>query len=161
MKTLLMGCGCFTLLVILGVAGFAWMGVRAVNDMPADAKREVLFPANRSLIEKIDGVITASDDVESLEAKLKAAVDDPKVLFLHIEDSATLWRRDVIKTVSWDGKTTATWNGAGWGTLTGKFDKREIRIIDSRERTRSGHEIHYTIYLDHPSSATHDGKVEK
>ena len=149
MKTLFMGCGCLTLIILLVGGGVAYFGWQTIGTMPPDAKREVLFPANRGLIERIDAIIAGTENLDDLPKALSEGIDDRKVLYLRLEDLATGWKQDAIKRQVWDGQSITTWNGAGWGTLTGKFDRRDIRVIETRERTKKGHEIQYTLYLDH------------
>ena len=149
MKTLFMGCGCLTLIIILVGGGIGYWGWQTISTMPPDAKREVLFPANRALIERIDAIIASTDNLDDLPKALAEGIDDRKVIYLHLENLASGWKQDAIKRQVWDGQSITIWNGAGWGTLTGKFDHHEIRIIETRERTKKGHEIQYTLYLDH------------
>ena len=155
MKTLFMGCGCLTLIILLVGGGIAYFGWKTVNSMPPDATREVLFPANRGLIERIDAIIASTENLDDLPLALSEGVDDRSVIYLHLQDLATGWKQDAIKRQVWDGQSTTIWNGAGWGTLTGKFDRRDIRIIETRQRTKNGREIRYTLYLEYAP------KVEK
>jgi hypothetical protein len=155
MKTLFMGCGCLTLIILLVGGGAAWFGWKTVQTMPPDAKREVLFPANRALIERIDAIISSTDNLDDLPKRLAESIDDQAVIYLRLEDLATGWKQDAFKRRVWDSQSITTWNGAGWGTLTGKFEKRDIRVIETRERTKKGYEIQYTLYLDHSA------KIEK
>jgi hypothetical protein len=158
-KTVFLGCGCLTLLLVLGVAGAGWLGWKTFQTMPADAKREVLFKANRSLIERIDAVIVATDKLDDLSRNLAAAITDQRVLYLAVHERESGWKQDAIKRLTWDSHSTSTFNGAGWGTLSGKFESHPIRIIESHAALRDGRDITYTIYLDHPQQV--EKQVEK
>ena len=149
MKALLMGCGALVLLAVLAVGGCSLLVWRSFKTMPEDAKRESLFPANRTLIERIDGIIAEAEDVHVLAQRLREAISDERVLYLRLSDESSQWQEDAIKRVSWESASSSTWNGAGWGTLKTKFDSREIRIIDSRQRTRNGVDVRYLLYLAH------------
>jgi hypothetical protein len=150
MRTFLMGCGCLTLLLVLGVAGVGWLGWRTLQGMPADAQREVLFKANRSLIERVDAVIAATDHLDDLTRNLSAGITDQRVLYLAVTERESGWKQDAIKRLTWDSHSVSTINGAGWGTLSGKFESHPIRVIESHAALRDGRDITYTIYLDHP-----------
>ena len=54
---------------------------------------------------------------------------------------------ETIKRETWTGNSTMVVNGAGSGTLTGKFGTHDIRIIHSQERSATGPVFEYTLYL--------------
>ncbi len=152
MRLLLMGCGALTLLMVLIVGGCGLLAWRSVATMPPDAERAVLFPANRSLIERIDGIIGQVDGVMDAAQRLRDGIGDERVLYLEVSDGADPTPIPAIKRLTWSGQSITVINGAGAGTLLTKFDRRDIRIIASSAPARSGSTIAYRLYLDHPPS---------
>ena len=147
MKTLFIGCGVLLLLLVLSIGACTYTLAKAVANQPLDAKRETLFVANRSLIEGIDKAIRESATLAACSERLRVEISDPRILWLQLRESGGTQQLDVVKRESWNGTSTVIINGAGSGTLAGKFGTREIRIIQSQERSSAGPVFEYTIYL--------------
>lgn len=149
MKTLLAGCGCLFILLLLALGGGAYFTWQSFKDMPADAKHESLFATHRSLIDGMDGAIRAADGFANAAERIKNLVSDPAILYVRLAESGGTQQLDVVKRISWESTSTMIWNGAGAGTLNTKFGSQDIRIIQSSERTSAGQLIEYTVYVAH------------
>ena len=147
MKTILIGCMGLIVLIILSLGACTYFIVKAVDDLPPDAKRETLFAANRSLIERIDLAIRESATLAACSERLRGEIQDPKVIWLQLSEPGSSQQLETIKRETWTGNSTMVLNGAGSGTLTGKFGTHDIRIIHSQERSSTGPVFEYTIYL--------------
>ena len=147
MKTLLIGCLGLVALIILSLGACTYFIVKAVEDLPPDAKRETLFNANRSLLERIDLAIRESTTLAACSERLRLGISDPKVIWLQLSEPGSRQQLETIKRESWTGNSTMVINGAGSGTLTGKFGTHAIRIIHSQERSATGPVFEYTLYL--------------
>ena len=149
MKTLLAGCGCLFILLLLAIGGFGYLTWQSFKDMPADAKRETLFVTHRSLIDSLDGAIRAADGFTNAAERIKLVTSDPSILYVRLAESGGTQQLDVVKRIHWESDSTMIWNGAGSGTLKTKFGNQDIRIIESSERTTSGPLLNYTVYVAH------------
>ena len=149
MKTLLAGCGCLFILLLLAFGSLGYFTWQSFKDMPADAKREALFATHRSLIDGIDGAIKAADGFANAAERIKPVVSDSAIVYVRLAESGGTQQLDVVKRITWDSNSTMIWNGAGAGTLKTKFGTQEIRIIESSERTSAGQLIDYTVYVAH------------
>lgn len=149
MKSLLAGCGCLFILLVLAIGGCGYLTWKSVKDMPADAKRETLFATHRSLIDGLDSAIRAADGFANAAERIKPLSVDPAILYLRLNESGGTQQLDIVKRISWEGNSTMIWNGAGAGTLRTKLGSQDIRIIQSSERTSSGMLLEYTVYVAH------------
>ena len=149
MKTLLAGCGCLFILLLLAIGGCGYFTWKSFQDMPADAKREPLFATHRSLIDSLDGAIRAADGFANAAERIKLVTNDSSILYVRLAESGGTQQLDVIKRISWESNSTMIWNGAGAGTLKTKFGIQDIRIIESSERTSAGTILNYTVYVAH------------
>ena len=83
MKTILIGCMGLIVLIILSLGACTYFLVKTVDALPPDAKREKLFAANRSLIERIDLAIRESSTLAACSERLRVEIQDPKVIWLN------------------------------------------------------------------------------
>ena len=160
MSTLLRGCGCLLLLIILAIGGGAYSLWKVKQEMPADAQRDTLFTTHRALIDRLDTAIRAADGFTNAAERLKAVATDADLLYLRLEEAGGTQRIDVLKRLNWEGTSTVVLNGAGAGTLRTKFGTQDIRIISSSERTASGMLLTYTLYLAHGQALPRSGPDE-
>ena len=149
MKTLLAGCGCLFLLLVLAIGGCGYFTWKSVKDIPADAKRDTLYATHRSLIDGIDGAIRAADSFANAAERIKPLVSDSSIVYVRLAESGGTQQLDIVKRISWEGNSTMIWNGAGTGSLRTKLGTQDIRIIQSSERTSSGMLLEYTVYVAH------------
>jgi hypothetical protein len=157
MSTLLRGCGCLLLLIILAIGGGAYSLWKVKQEMPADAQRDTLFTTHRALINRLDAAIRAADGFTNAAERLKAIATDTDLLYLQLEEAGGTQRIDVLKRLSWEGNSTRLWNGAGAGSLRTTFGTQDIRIISSSERTATGMLLTYTFYLAHGQATPLNG----
>ncbi len=138
---------------------FALLGLgiyKGVKNMPAYAKREVVYKQYADFLAAIDQAKEESTSQIDLAARLEKLEMPSEILFMGLQtenDSVSDVSIEVVKKTSWSSKSSMIINGAGYG----KIDGKEILII---EYSIDKHNIEDCIMFLEPPAENTSSKSE-